>query len=368
MSERALAIAGVGALTPVGLSAEATCAAVRAGISRMLALEGWDDGGTDPPEGLIAGRVPFEWLEGGPRTEWPGHERWNLRPPRPHLLVANGGRRLIDLALPAAEEAWRQASPGGGRAGLYLGLDEADRGGPIAEAIGAVLGVAFDPVREDRLGRAAGLAALHRAARHLREDRVDVALVGAVDSRIRRDVVEALAARGVVRTEDAPHGIIPGEAAAFLVLARDDPERRALGWLAGSGVSEEPTAGTDDPNQGVGLTRALRRARQAAPPLASQPFIVCDLNGERYRAMEWGLVRVRAVDDLRYLPAGPGAGDLWHPADCIGDPGAASGGLSVVCALTAMRKGYARADRALVWGASDGPLRAAAVLARERED
>jgi hypothetical protein len=33
-----------------------------------------------------------------------------------------------------------------------------------------------------------------------------------------------------------------------------------------------------------------------------------------------------------------------------------------------MRKGYARADRALVWGASDGPLRAAAVLARERED
>jgi hypothetical protein len=37
--------------------------------------------------------------------------------------------------------------------------------------------------------------------------------------------------------------------------------------------------------------------------------------------------------------------------------------LNVVWAATALAKGYAGADRVLVWGSSDGPARAAALFA-----
>ena len=80
--------------------------------------------------------------------------------------------------------------------------------------------------------------------------------------------------------------------------------------------------------------------------------------------MEWGLTVVRALGDLRRPNGGPDVDEVWHPADCIGDCGAASGTLDAVWAIEAMRKGSANSDRALVWGASDGRLRAAVILER----
>lgn len=363
MSRSATAITGIGAVTPVGLSAATSCAALRAGISRLLEFEGWDDLGPVPDEGIVAGRVPLERLRGVAEEKWPGHERWNLKLPRPQVLIAPDATRLVDLALPAAEEAWAEAGSPQGRVGVYLGLAAEDSIDPLVEALAGALGVNFAVERGDRLGRAAGLAALHRAARHLREDRVDVALVGAVDSRLRRDVMAGMREAGTLRDPEHPAGVIPGEAAVFVVLqaAADRP----LGWLLGSAVAEEPTAGSDDPNQGRGLTKAIRAAREAAGGLEKRPLIVCDLNGERYRTLEWGLVGIRALGDLHSEPAGPESSQLWHPADCIGDSGAASGGVSLAWAMAAMRKGYARADRALVWGASDEVLRAAVILAAE---
>jgi 3-oxoacyl-[acyl-carrier-protein] synthase-1 len=87
------------------------------------------------------------------------------------------------------------------------------------------------------------------------------------------------------------------------------------------------------------------------------PLTVCDLNGDRYRAVEWAMASMRAFSDLH------GDEPLWHPADCVGDPGAAAGALSVVWATAALVKGYAPLPQVLVWGASDGALRGAALLA-----
>lgn len=362
MSAERIAITGVGCVSPVGLSAEATCAALRAGIPRMLEFEGWDDPGPAPPE-MVAGRVPLEHLTGTAAEKWPGHERWNLKLPKPHLLIAPDESRLEDLARPAAAEAWAQAGAPQGRVGLYLGLDDADSGTALGRALAQTLGVSFAVSRGDKLGRAAGLAALHRAARHLAEDRVDVALVGAVDSKLRREPLARGLEAGVLRSPANPAGAIPGEAAAFLVLRRG--ASRACGWLLGSALAEEPTANTEEASRGEGLTRAVREARAAAGGFANRPLVICDLAGERYRTLEWGLVNVRALGDVEPAPGGPASVDLWQAAECTGDTGAASGGVGLVWALTAMRRGYARADRALVWGSSDGPLRAAAVVAME---
>jgi 3-oxoacyl-[acyl-carrier-protein] synthase-1 len=122
-------------------------------------------------------------------------------------------------------------------------------------------------------------------------------------------------------------------------------------------VANEPSAQTEEPNTGRGLAQALRTVRQEAK-LETMPLVVCDLNGERSRGLEWALALPRALGDLH------GALAMWHPADCVGDTGAAAGALDLVWAATALDRGYAPRPRALVWGASDGGLRAAALLDR----
>ncbi len=357
----AVDIIGMGALTPVGLSAPATAAALRAGVPRMLAFEGWTDDGLDPNPEFVGGRVPTERLLGTIEEAWPGHERWNLKLPKPHVLIEPDQARLLTLAVPAAEEAWDDAGRPAGRAGIYLGLDEGDSATAVADAVGDRLGKTFDLLRADRTGRAAGLAALHRATRHLADGRVEVALVGGVDSLLRRASVARQLERGVLHHDKNPSGVIPGEGAAFVVLQAAGLAR-PLARLSASALAEEPTAGTDSPNQGEGLTLALRKARSRGRALEAWPRIVCDLNGDRYRALEWSLASVRALGDLRESPA---SGPEWLPAEWMGDAGAAAGIVGVIWAVSAMRKGYARADRVLVWGASDGPLRAAAILSLE---
>ncbi len=368
MSARTIAITGLGAVTPVGLSIPATCAALRAGVPRMLTIAGWNDMGPLPPEDLVAGRVPMEWIRNDALTDWPGHERMGMELPQPHLLLSPDDVRLAEMAVPAAEEAWTDAGRPEGRVGLYLGLPEDDDGRAIAAAVAEALGLRFELQRGDRLGRAAALAAIHRAVRHLGEGRVDVALVGGVDSLLRRDTLASLAAAGALRSDDNPAGVIPGEAAVFLVLQGGTSARNARAWIAGSALAEEPTTGTDEPNKAVGLTQAFRKARKTAPAYASRPLIVCDLTGERYRTLEWSLALVRALGDLHLSPETPKGAELWHPADCVGDTGAASGALSVAWGAVAMRKRYAFSKHVITWGASDGSLRACVLLARDQED
>ena len=80
--------------------------------------------------------------------------------------------------------------------------------------------------------------------------------------------------------------------------------------------------------------------------------VYCDLNGQSYRFAEWGLMRVRLSAEL---------GDdlaLVHPAECLGDVGAATGGVLVGCAVQALTRGYAGVPQVLLWTASDGGARA----------
>lgn len=365
-----VAITGLGMVSPVGLCVASSCAAFRAGVPGIAEVRGrLFDNESDDPVPALGGRVPLEWFEGGPvEDEYPGHEAFGLPlPPASHLYIEDGAARVTELAGIAAEEAWHDARldrGANGPLGLYLGIAEGDDAAGMAEHLADRLRARFELQRADRLGRAAGLAALHRAARHVREGRVAAALVGGVDSLVRPEALTRLADAGHLRTDDNPQGVLPGEAAAFVVLEREpQPGVEVAGWLLGSEVADEPTVGTGDANEGVGLTRAIRGARAAAGGRPEHfPRVVCDLNGDRYRALEWMYALVRALQGLEPAPGGPANSDRWHPADCTGDTGAASGIVNVVWGLTAMRRGYAHTAESLVWGASDGPLRAAALL------
>lgn len=367
----ALAITGIGAVTPVGLSAPASAAAFRAGIARLGPIMSSEvdgpAGGTLP---AVGGRVPLEWFDGGPKVEeWPGHERFEHPfPPPEHLLIEDGVDRLLRLAVPAAVESWRsrrQGQPPLRNWGLFVGIsaeEPPDTGRRLASAITAavehVAPTIVDIVAE---GRAAGLAAVHRAAAAIASGKITGALVGGVDSLLRPSVHERLLTAGLLKDPSSnPHGILPGEAAAFMVIEADPGGTQTV-VLYGTATAEEPTAGTDEPNQGRGLANAIRAARAMAP-LPYVPLMICDLNGDRYRALEWGLVFPRSLGDLPWRYDLLNCGQFWHPADCIGDTGAASGLVNCLWAVEALRKGYAGTERVLVWGASEGRLRAAAVL------
>jgi 3-oxoacyl-[acyl-carrier-protein] synthase-1 len=358
-------VSAVGACTPVGLHAEATCAALRVGIANMTEIYTHAvRGELMDREPMVGGRVPTEWLLGEPVAEaWPGHERFGLRPPAPATgLVEPGIERVLELCRVALEEVRASAALGEvapDRYRVYLALGEDEPAGTVLEELRGVLGGRAERFVIDCGGRAAGLALLMRALGDLEAHRCEGVLLGGVDSLIRQPVARRLDQARRLKSFTEPQGLIPGVAAAFVYLESAAQARRrgrtCHARVSACAVAEEPTVAVDAPNLAVGLTRALRAARQRVG-LDAMPFVVCDLNGERPRALEWTLAATRVLGDL--------AGDLdvWHPADCIGDAGAAAAVLDLLWAAVAFARGYAPRERALVWGASDGSLRAAAIL------
>ncbi len=371
MSGAAVVLTGAGATTAVGLSAPATCAALRAGIARMIELDTHRvDGELFDKAPVAGGRVPTEWIYGWPeRREWPGHDRFEApRPPAPERRVAAGVTRLLELGLPAAREAWQEARLSVlalGDAGLYLGVDAGEECGALVEAISDRVGGRFRVCEIRAAGRAAGLMAVDAALRDLRAKRVRTALVGGVDSLLRSAVLARLDAAEMLRSASRPQGVIPGEAAAFCVLELEASAAgrgvRPRARLIASACADEPTAESDAPNCAVGLTAALHDVRGQAGALDAPPAIFCDLNGDRYRALEWTMAYIRTFGNLH------GDAELRHPADCIGDCGAALGIVNLLWAAAAFEKGYTRARRALVWGASDTLPRAAVLVAPAAE-
>jgi len=87
--------------------------------------------------------------------------------------------------------------------------------------------------------------------------------------------------------------------------------------------------------------------------------VLCDQNGEAYRADEYGFSLTRTH---RFFVDGS---DFTAPADCWGDVGAASGPLFLMLAAAAAQKGYARGRWTLAWTSAEGGERSAALVHAE---
>jgi 3-oxoacyl-[acyl-carrier-protein] synthase-1 len=155
---------------------------------------------------------------------------------------------------------------------------------------------------------------------------------------------------------------MPGEAAAFFLvetLASVESRGAAIpATIEASATAIEPvTIEADGVCDATGLTSALRSTLTALPDGGERiGLVVGDLNGEPYRSEEYAYMVARAFGGDR-APF-----RLWHPADAIGDTGAASAALSIAVAARALHRGYARTDEALVFASSEGGLRGTALL------
>ena len=114
---------------------------------------------------------------------------------------------------------------------------------------------------------------------------------------------------------------------------------------------------TEEVCLGHGLTGAFNGALQKLPSSDTKvDQVICDMNGEAYRADEYGFTIVRTSQ--RFVAAGdfrlrPIAGAMW---------GAASGPLFLTLASMAGQKGYAKGPLSLLWTSSEGGERAAALI------
>lgn len=335
-----LAITGLGLVTPVGLNAAASVAALRAGVSRLSQL---------PYLEIMVDRD-----EAGPVI---GAEVPRLPAGR------HGIERLKRLLEPSFREALTDAGADETtRLGVYLGTSGARPGGRVLsqtrglrDALLAVQeqGLQITVAKLVPAGRAAALQAIRVAAEALEQGQVDLALVGGADSWVSPRALLWLRQNGKLAEYPRRTGMMPGEASGFLALENVDRARnrgaRIYARLAASSGRHEPVAYGEASNA-VALAQAVRAVWSDV--LDQHILMLTDQNGERYRATEWCFAEPKALNYYRTMQ--------WlTPANCIGDTGAASGAVTLAWAATALRRGYARTNQALVWGASDEGAREA---------
>ena len=349
-------ITGVGMVTPVGHTANESCAAFKAGLSRV----------GDSPEF----RVP----------DAKGH-RVTVRCASV-MGVTDGHRRFLRhyrLAVRAFAEAISSAELDEADLsgiGIYLCICERERikidsriQDQLVRRISDALEVPDLTARTlvFPLGHAGVFRALQSAVNDLAEGRIRYAVIGGVDTYLDEATLDWLADIQRLKTESTVVGLIPGEGAAFIVIeSRQNALARGASLLAradGAATAVESQgiyAGT--PCRGDGLTSTLQSTLAALPDGGADTAVVlCDLNGERYRAMEWGLALVRALGGVRRSPA------VWHPAASTGDTGAAAGAINLAFGAFAVSRGYARPQQVLVWGSSDEGLRGSVFLRQADE-
>jgi len=340
MTAPPIAILGAGMMTGVGLTAPAACAAIRCAIDNFRETRFIDRGG----EWILGSEVPLE-------RPWRGQAKLAK-------LLAGALKECLDLAPDVASTDIP----------LLLCVAEQDRPGrldglsnSLYDAMTAELKVSFH--RDSQMlgeGRIGAAIALHRARvlltgspaphRHVIVAGVDSYLVGAT--------LAAYGERDRLLTVDNSNGFIPGEAAGAVLLGPAGAARPGDLVCHGMGFArEEATIESEEPLRGDGLAEAIRMAlSEAGIDLGDLDYRLTDVSGEQYGFKEAALALSRV---LRKRKRGF---DIWHPADCIGEVGAAALPCMLGVALFASRKGYAPGPGVLCHLGNDDGKRAALVV------
>ena len=339
-------IVAIGACTSVGRNAWSSAAATRAGVSGFGQHPYMIDAGGKPMRTAMA-----PWLD----------------------VDCTGIDRFEELLFPAMDEALEAVSLQPGKPlkmGLALALPSPRPGLPedlqrqIIKRINARHARYFSATASFPKGHAAGLIGLQAATAKLERGAMDACVVAGVDSYIEPTTLEWLEDCEQLHNagvQNNPWGLIPGEAGAALLLMREPIARAAglppLAIVLGTGTGMEPKRiKTETVCTGEGLTQAFRDALAPLPDGAKVTDVYGDMNGEPYRADEYGFTILRTGP--RFDP------DFvcQTPADCCGDVGAASGVLLLLLASSACVKKYSAGNTALIFCSSEDGMRGAAVV------
>ncbi len=339
MSAPPVAILGCGMMTSVGLTAEASCAAIRCAIDNFQETRFIARGG--------------EWIMG---SEVPLDEPWRGIPKLARLLagplkecldlIPDTAPETIPVLLAVAEEE---------RPGRLDGL-----GTPLFYQASELLGVRFHERSEViPQGHVGGAVALYRASRMINEEGFSYVIVAGVDSYLVAGTLSAYDERERLLTSENSDGFIPGEAGGALLVSSPSGGNELICQGMGFAV-EEASIDSEEPLRADGLTEAISTALGAAElTMGDMDYQIADISGEQYQFKEASLALSRLLRERKE------EFDLWHPADCIGEAGAAMLPCMFGVTMYAKRKGYASGSRLLAHLGNDDGRRAVVVISIE---
>ena len=336
MTRHPVAVLRTGLVTSVGMTAAQSCAAFRAKVSNPSPT-GFVDSKGDwinahqvsldvswrglPKLARMAAMAIDDALVGIPTIEW----------------------ARVPLLLCVAEQA---------RPGRASGLD--DLPGLIQSQLGAAFGVASAVVPHGRVGVA---IAFEQARRLLAARRAQRVLVAATDSLLSWPTLSRFDRQDRLLKAGNSNGFVPGEAAGAILLGATPARHTAL-VCEGIGLGHEKAhVDTDAPLKADGLSTAVRTAlADAGRQMHDMDFRITDNAGEHYYFKESSLMLARMLHVRKE------EFDIWHPSECIGEVGAASGIAIIATALAACEKGYAKGPSILAHMGNDAGERAALAL------
>ena len=339
MSRQDLSIMGSGMISGVGLNAPASCVAIRCGIDNIQETPFMDSGG----EWIMGSSVPLE-------KPWRGTKKLSK-------MLASALRECIagDFQLGLEEIP------------VLICLAENDRPGRLADLedsvfseIQADFGVRFH--KKSRLlshGRVGLGMALRQARKLIYGEGIRKVIIAGADSLLVGPTLSAYEEQERLLTSQNSNGFIPGEAAAAVmvgpVIATEEPQLLCLG--VGTGV-EKATEESELPLRAEGLVQAIRAAlAEAGCSLGAMDFRITDVSGGQYSFKEASLALTRILRERKE------EFDIWHPADCIGEVGAAIGVVILTVCLAANRKAYTPGNNILCHLANEDGKRVAIILA-----
>lgn len=292
----------------------------------------------------------------------------------PYLV---GEERAAALAAPALAEALEPLGEAMGALSLSMrlllcvdGRRAGVRGGPAPGALLAARvhtqareiapGIALEVTAR---GPAGAAFALPKALDDLAARRIDALVLGGVHSDYDPEIIAALGEEGRLFSAQNLDALIPGEAAAFVVLTREETARRAgiqaAARLSGLGTGMERARPDNDESafEAHGLIAAVRAAaEEAAENQLRVGWAIADHTFETRRVYEWQamLTRTHALWGAPH--------HVESPAQRLGHLGAAAMPLQMALAAEGWKRGYAPSGMALCFAGSDSGERGAILM------
>ncbi|HYO53515.1 hypothetical protein [Archangium sp.] len=358
MASIRLAITGLGLVSTIGNDVVSACASLRAGITRPAPLDFQVASSEDLSVEAVMGHPMVGVTDGFTGLGLYVH----LASLALQDLLAYGRLDARDVRF------WRDTA-------LFVGTspvrdeEQEDFQQLLDEHLCAELvrraGLDIPPENRRRiaLGHASVLSAANEAAEAVARGRVRRALVLGVDSLVGEDELLWLASLRRLKTPEHAVGLMPGEAAAAILLESETEARLRQATPAGLLTAVTTGAGESElgsrariAQQGLHLSRVIEETASRATRIHA---VYGDLNGEEARAREWGMALVRLSQMTQYR----GAREYW-PATCMGDTGAASGAIAMALACRNFIRNPASGDTALIWSRADSGVVASALVSR----
>jgi 3-oxoacyl-[acyl-carrier-protein] synthase I len=337
MSAMPIAILKTGLVTSVGLSAPASCAAIRAKLTNPSETRFIDSSG----EWIMAHQVTLE------------------QPWRGLVKLTKMAAMVIEEALAEIpKKDWNEIP-------LLLCIAELDRPGRLLGLddrlsldVQGELGAQFSHLSTIIAhGRVSVAVAIAEARVLLAKGKCSRVLIAAVDSFVFWPTLTYYERADRLLSANNSNGFMPGEGAGALLVGSDSG---AIGQLLCTGIGfgrEIAHLESGEPLRAEGLSRAINAAlADAARELHHMDFRITDISGEQYYFKEAALALSRILRQRKE------EFDIWHPAECTGEQGAVAGVTAIAVADAACRKGFDKGHNIIAHMGNDAGQRTALSL------